>query len=70
MVQEMFLRSPIDDGGLHFGMTVTNSHFQIRGQILVVVMELKMSVRGMASRPANLFIKEGKMSPFTMGLGF
>ena len=62
-MHEMFLRSPIDDGVLHLGITVTNSCFQMVGQTRVVEMALKMSVKGTASRPAYLLISERKCPP-------
>ena len=37
MVQEMFRRSPSPEGFLHFGITVTNSCFQMTGQIFDAV---------------------------------
>ena len=70
MVHEMFLRSPRPVGVLYFGITVTNSCFQISGHYLVAVISLKIFVSGMASRVAYLSMSTGKMSLLTMDFGF
>ena len=50
IVQEMLRKSLIPPGMVFLGITVTISSFQIDGQILVVVMELKMMLTGKARR--------------------
>ena len=69
-VQEILRRSDSVEGFVFLGIIVTYSFFQHMGHLLVQVMQLKISVRGIARKSENWVTSFGKISPGTVERGF